>query len=282
MKNTLHTFGIAGIAAVLFSSFVFVENNDNAQNPKKTRHVRLVKIENGKKMQIDTVFTNDNVFVWNGDTINPVKRFKPGERVDFKIIKHGNIDGKGNVMFFIDKKGEKDGPDMMNMRPEDEMEFISDDGDTVGKKIMIRKMKGGPKDHMIFFNEMGPKHFPPVPPVPPVPPAPPVQHIMKFKHTGQVIDLNDPGVVSFKKKDLKGGLEKIEIIRKKADENTADFDFQFDGDDFMVPEPPEAHEMPDFDFHSIDDSLKMKIIEKKKIINGKNGKEIEVEVEQKK
>lgn len=276
MKNKLLTLGIAGMTAMLFSSFVFTENNDNVQPPKKSRHVRLVKIENGKKMQIDTVFTNDDVFVWNGDTINPVKHITPGGNANFKVIRHGMKDGKDKVMVFVDRKDENGGPNMMNMRPEDEMEFISDDSDTVGKKIMVRKMKGGPKDHTIFFNEMGPQHLPPVPPLSPVP------HAMKFKHAGQVIDLNDPGVVSFKKKDLKGGLEKIEIIRKKADEKTADFDFKFDGDDFMVPEPPEAHEMPDFDFHSIDDSLKMKIIEKKKIINGKNGKEIEVEVEQKK
>jgi hypothetical protein len=279
MKSTLHTLGIAGVAAVLFSSFVLVENNDNAQSPKKGRHVRLVKIENGKKMQIDTVFTNDDVFVWNGDTINPVKHFKPGENADFKVIKDGMKNGREKMMIFVDRDREKENPDMMGISPEDEMDIMVDDNDTVGKKIIVRKMKGGPKDHMIFFNEMGPKHFPPVPPVPPIFPTP---HIMKFKHAGRVIDLNDPGVVSYKKKDLKGGLEKIEIIRKKADEDTANFDFQFDGDDFMAPEPPEAPEMPDFDLHSDNDSLKMRIIEKKKVVDGKNGKEIEVKVEQKK
>ena len=35
------------------------------------------------------------------------------------------------------------------------------------------------------------------------------------KHGGNVIDLSDPGIISFDKKDLKDGKEKIVIIRKK-------------------------------------------------------------------
>jgi len=96
---------------------------------------------------------------------------------------------------------------------------------------------------------------------------------MKMQHSGQIIDLNDPAIVSYKKKDVKGGMEKIEIIRKKS-ENEEDMTFDFNANhDFIAPEAPE------FNWESEGDSIRMKIIEKRKVIKGKNGKEIEIKVE---
>ncbi|MGC9355399.1 MAG: hypothetical protein ACP5D9_16240 [Mariniphaga sp.] len=51
----------------------------------------------------------------------------------------------------------------------------------------------------------------------PHPPYPPkVPHIVKLnkKLHGNIIDLSDPGIISYKKKKLKGGREKIILIRK--------------------------------------------------------------------
>jgi len=270
MKNTLLTFGIAGFAAVLLSSFVLSENDDNGQNPKKGRHVRMVKIENGKKMEIDTVFATNDIFVWQGDTINPMKH-----KAGMMVHSFGKGDGKANVMVFKHKDGEKGEPVFFDMETADNMDVLIDSNDTTSKKIMIRKMKrGAPDGNVMFFNGMGPDHFPPVPPVPPMPPVP---HNMKFKHSGKVIDLNDPNVISYKKKDLSGGRERIEIIRKKTDESENEtFHIQFDGQNLMAPEAPDAPEMI---WESKDDSVKTKIIERKKIIKGKEGKEIEVKVE---
>lgn len=270
MKNTLLMFGMAGLAAVVLSSFVVGGNDDNGQQPKKSRHVRLVKIENGKKMEIDTVFANDDVFVWQGDTINPMKH-KGG----MMVHRFGKGDGKANVMVFKQRDGKGEDPMFFDMKTADDMDVLIDNNDTTGKKVMIRKiMRDSPDGNVMFFRGHGPGHFPPVPPVPP---APPVPHIMKFKHSGKVIDLNDPNVISYKKKDLSGGREKIEIIRKKADENEAEtFNFQFDEPNLMAPEAPDAPEMI---WESKDDSIKTKIIERKKVIKGKEGKEIEVKVE---
>lgn len=265
---------MAGFAAMLLSSFVLSGSGDDSQKNEKSRHVRMVKIVDGKKASIDTVFTNDDVFVWQGDTINPVKH---GEK--FIVHSFGKGDGKANVMVFKQKGSDKGEPMFFDFKTVDDMDVVADSGDSIGKKIIVRKMrKGGPGDRMIYLNERGPGHFPPVPPVPP---APPVPHIMKFKHSGQLIDLNDPNVISYKKKDLKGGLEKIEIIRKKVEfGDEAAFDVQFDGGNFMAPMPPDAPEISDFNIES--DSLKMKVIEKKQIIDGKDGKEIEVKVESQK
>ena len=47
--------------------------------------------------------------------------------------------------------------------------------------------------------------------------GPKVFHINKQK-SGNVIDLSDPGIISFEKKELKNGKEKIVIVREKPSE----------------------------------------------------------------
>lgn len=256
MKNTLFTIGLAGLTTALLSSFAFTQKSDNIQEPQKKRHVRLVKIENGEKMELDTVFTNDDIFVWNGDTINPVTH------VD-KFKNFGFNDKNGNVMFL--RHHRNPGKPMGCKESGDEIDVFVDSQDSAGEKVIVRKKMRDGND----------EHFPPVSPAPPVPPVPHAK-FFGIQHSGKVIDLNDPNIISFKKKDLGGGKEKIEIIRKKSENNASEtFNFKFD-DDLMLPEPPEA---PEFNWDADRDSLKVKVIEKKKVINGKEGKEFDVKVE---
>ena len=275
MKNTLLTIGLAGMTAVLLSSFVFTQKSDDTQAPQKSRHVRLVKIKDGKKTELDTVFTNNDVFVWSGDTINPARRFNKFEDGDFDFVrKWGEKDEGENVMYFKPRKGMKGNPQEWQFTPGKNMKIVTEDNDSTGKKIVIRKMMDdGNVDHMIYGDGPDMEDFPPMPPVPPMPPMP---HVKMFgiQHSSKIIDLNDPNVISYKKKEISGGREKIEIIRKKSGENEA-FNFKL-GDEMMAPEAPEV---PEFNWKSGNDSIHMKIIEKKKIIKGKDGKEIEVKVE---
>ena len=282
MKNTLLSFGIFGLTGVLASSFASMQKGDETQEPKKTRHIKMVKIDNGKKMEIDTVLAGDDVFVWNGDTINPVKHIKKFSHADFDKmhrfdVKVDSKDGDENVMIIKHKGGKKGEYTFMHMLPDDDMDVITEDIDSVGKRIVVRKrMKDAQGNNMIYFNDEDMKHFPPMPPVPPVPPVPHMR-MMGIQHSGQIIDLNDPNIISFKKKEMSGDREKIEIIRKKSDDNeNSTFNFRFDNDELMAPEAPDA---PEFNWESEGDSLRMKIIEKKKVIKGKDGKEIEVKVE---
>jgi hypothetical protein len=285
MKNTLLSFGIIGLTGVLLSSFALMQKGDEPQGPKKTRHIKMVKIENGKKMEIDTVLAGDDVFVWNGDTINQVKHIKKFNHADFDKmhqfdVKVDSKDGNDDVMIIKHKGGRKGEPAIWHMSPSDDMEVITEDIDSIGKKIVVRKrMKDGHGNNMIYFNDEEMKHFPPMPPMPPVPPIPPVPHMkmMGIQHFGQTIDLNDPNIISFKKKEMSGDREKIEIIRKKSDDNAnSTFNFRFDNGELMAPEAPEA---PEFNWKSDGDSLRTKIIEKKKVIKGKDGKEIDVKIE---
>lgn len=284
MKNKLLSFGTIGLTGVLLSSFMLVQKGDETQEPKKSRHIKMIKIENGKKMELDTVFTNDDVFVWKGDTVNPAKHIgklsssgsDKMHRVDVKVDRQ---DGKEKVMIYKHRGGKSGEPMIWNMDSDDNMEIVTEDNDSVGKRIIVRKrMKDGAEDHLIFRNDGDEMLVPPPPPPPPAPPVPPFPHmkVMKMQHAGQIIDLNDPNIISYKKKDVKGGMEKIEIIRKKS-ENQENMTFDFNSDsEFRIPEPPDA---PEFNWNSDGDSIRMKIIEKRKVIKGKDGKEIEVKVE---
>ena len=49
-------------------------------------------------------------------------------------------------------------------------------------------------------------------------PLAPEMMMMKMHKQGNVIDLSDPGIISYEKKDLKDGKEKITIVRKKPTE----------------------------------------------------------------
>ena len=281
MKNTLLSFGLAGITTALLS-FTFVQKSDEVQEPKKTRHIKMLKMENGKKMELDTVLTNDDVFVWNGDTVNPVKHmrkvnpsgFDKMEKFDVKVERQ---DGKEKVMVFKHKDGKGGEPMIWHMDSDDDMEILTEDNDSTGKRIVVRKrIKDGDGNQVFYFKNGDMRHFPPMPPVPPVPPVPHMR-MMKMQHSGQIINLNDPNIISFKKKEMSGDREKIEIIRKKS-EAPEDMTFGFNFDNELAPPPPPAPEM----IRELEnDNQKMKIMEKEIKVDGKKGKEIKVEIENK-
>jgi hypothetical protein len=205
-----------------------------------------MKIENGKKMELDTVLTGDDVFVWNGDTLNPVKHIKKFNPSGFDKMHHFDVevennDGQENVRIYKHKGGKAGEPMIYKMESGGNMEvFTDEEGDSVQKRIILRKRlkDGTDEDNFIYLNGPNGMHFPPVPPVPPMPPMPPHMKIMKGPNAGRVIDLNDPNIISYKKKNLSGDREKIEIIRKKS-EGSENMSF-----DFEVPEPPMAPEPP--------------------------------------
>lgn len=243
MKNKLVSFGLAGLTSTLLS-FTFIQNSDEVQEPKKERHIKMTKIENGKKMVLDTVLTGDDVFVWNGDTINPakhLKKFSPSgfDKMHNFDVKVEHKDGKEKVMIFRHRDGKPGAPMMWHGDLGEDMEIVTEDVDSLGKRVVVRKItKDGKGNHMMFFNDGDMKHFPPVPPVPPLPHV----RMMKMQHSGKVIDLNDPNIISYKKKEMSGDREKIEIIRKKQDGPApTHFDFEFDHE-MGMPEAPESGE----------------------------------------
>lgn len=278
MKHKLVLFGIVGLATILFSSNAMAQKEDKTKDTPKTRHIKMTKIENGKKMELDTVITGDDIFVWHGDTIGGKVSGKQisssgfDQREQIKVVVDGDEKNE-NVMIYR-KKGGKAGETMIwHMESGDDVQVFTDaKGDSVRKRIIIRKgMADGEEDRLIYLNEPNMRQFHPMPPMP-------QRKMMRGGQDNRVIDLNDPKIISYKKKDLKGGREKIEIVRKKSEgpENMS-FDFKFD-DELMPPPPPEA---PEIIREFNNGEPKIKIIRKEKKMEEKNGKEIEVEVESK-
>jgi len=280
MKHTLALIGIAGLCLLAVTSASFAQKGDEAKNKAKTRHIKLTKIENGKKMELDTIVAGNDVFVWKGDTIGSKDRTKhissevAGKMKRIKVIVDGD-DKNENVMIYHMKDGKKGEPMELRMESGDNDEILTEEpGDSIHKRIIIRKrMRDMNDSHMDA--EM--RHFPGMPPMPPM------MHMkmMKEQHAGRIIDLNDPNIISYRKKELKDGREKIEIIRNKPQESQEmNFNYNF-GDNLDTPEAPEPPEAPNFKRESDDDQQRTKIIEKDVKVNGKDGKEIKVEVETK-
>jgi hypothetical protein len=182
MKRILSITGIMALAFLFTSAISFrLTPQDPPQKKKKEKHIKMVRVsDDGKKMELDTIIDSDEILIWNGDTINSSKKMKWVSKEDFDMDFDFDIDveddGNGNV--FIMKSGKNgDGEEDVN--------------------IMKWHSKG---DNDMIFN------------------APHGAHKMMIigdHKKGNVIDLSDPGIISFDKKELKNGKEKIVIIREK-------------------------------------------------------------------
>lgn len=202
MKRILSITGFLVIAFFVLSAFSIRESpQDPPRGKKAERHIKMVKKDDkGNKVVLDTILKGDQFFVWQGDTIGGGKDLKWITKDGFKLDSlHENLDlnfeykieddGEGNV--FVLKSG-KGGDHALH-------EFKMDDDDMVWKTE-----KGGE----MFFSSPGA----------PRPPHAPEMMFFGNKKKGNVIDLSDPGIISFKKKVNKNGTEKITIVRKQVDE----------------------------------------------------------------
>ncbi len=163
-------------------------------------HIILEKDENGKKTRLDTVVTADTPFVWEGDTNRPGSRGDSGMARYFEF----KTDDDGKVNLFVLKEQEE----MLDSL----RESLEDMQKEINENIMIFKY---PMDEgaMEWHSDRPQKwHF---------------DHDFTFPEKGEVfyfgdgqqhkniIDLSDPGIISYKKKTMKDGTEKITIVRKK-------------------------------------------------------------------
>jgi hypothetical protein len=187
MKRILSVAILTGCTVFLLSSVAVGQQTPPPPPPPKAakteKHIKMVKVDdNGKKVELDTVLTSDQPFVWNGDTIGGGKDLKWISREGFKMDSiHQNYD--------------------MNFEYK-----IEDDGE--GNVVILKSGKGG--DHMIMA---------PMPPDAPMPLHAPGMMMLRSHNNKNVIDLSDPGIISYNKKIQKDGTEKITIVRKQVSED---------------------------------------------------------------
>lgn len=206
MKNNLALAGLIGM--VMFPVFSFSAGFSGAQAEKKQqqtqRHIRVVKVVDGKKSELDTVVSHSDVFVWKGDSIGGKFGMPFGPFRAQRNARPGRFNGggPGGPMtrpmgpggFFVPGGGR---PDSLGMT-----------GDTLVHRLFIGRQMRRQMPDRFFLNSQRPdiRHAGP-------------QHRGAFQERdlGNSIDLGDPNIISYSKKNLKGNKEKIEIIRQKTE-----------------------------------------------------------------
>lgn len=193
MKQILTLSGTLALSVIVLSSFSIRENPQDPPRGKKTeKHIKMVKVDdNGKKIELDTIVEGNDVFVWNGDTI-----------------------GNGNELKWLSK--DKFNLDSIHKNINMNFEYkIKDDGE--GKVMILKSGKEGDHKMMMWNDDEGENTFFHAPEMPGVPHAPKMLFFGDRKKSN-VIDLSDPGIISFDKKVRKDGTEKITIVRKQVTE----------------------------------------------------------------
>ncbi len=197
---------------LLTSSFTFgpVEDaklvGDDSQ--KKEQRMTLVVSVDGKETKIDTVFNLPDQKMIN-------------EKVDSllsKLDKDGFKDKKMKRIMVRATRGHKfHHPDMKNFVGDEQFDIlINDDSAKVcnGRKVFC--FKGGDNELM---DDDGDEMAPPPPPMPPMPHGAAFMMHNGFGGDAFAFDTKDESIISYEKKDIGDGLEKITIIRKKHDEH---------------------------------------------------------------
>jgi len=221
MKKGLTFICFLLVVVFVLPAFSLRENPQDPPRGKK-RHISLVKVEDGKEMKLDTVIEGDNVFVWKGDTVGGKLKWVSEDNMPFgldSLHEHGVFEydihvsdgdeGKKVIMF---KSGDGEESELH--------EFLINEKD--GKNVMffgdnekIHEFKSSGNafwidddgNHTMIHSSHAPKVI-----------AAPAIKMIKKKSAGNVIDLSDPGIISYKKKKMSDGREKIEIIRKEVPE----------------------------------------------------------------
>jgi len=180
MKKLISKISTFALVIVTLIQTSYAQNDST--NSKNEYHIKIIKVEDDKKTELDTIVNNNNPFIWNGDTINPVNGMVfMSSKSDNSEKFHLNFVDNGGQEIFIVTDTEKT--------------------DSIRKKIekyigkWDRNLANIPVNHRKTDSENSVPYF--------------------LRDKKNIINLSDSGIISYKKKDLSDGREKITIIRKK-------------------------------------------------------------------
>ena len=208
LRNTVvFSLGLVGLL-FLTSSFTFGPTEDAqlvGNDPqKKEKRVKVIVRVDGNETKIDTAFNIPDEKIAN-------------EKIDSILSK---IDGEGtghhrpgHVLIMNDKMMKFHHRAMNNSPADEQFNILIQDNDS-GKLCKAKKViciKTDDDDQMI--EEIDDDQM--FPPPPPMPCCAPSMYHHSFGSDPFAFDTKDESVVSYEKKDIGNGLEKITIIRKK-------------------------------------------------------------------
>jgi hypothetical protein len=71
MKRTILNAGLLSMGVLILSSFTTSSRpGDLTATKEQKRRIKMVKIVDGQKAELDTVVADNKPFVWQGDTLN--------------------------------------------------------------------------------------------------------------------------------------------------------------------------------------------------------------------
>jgi hypothetical protein len=240
MKRKLMFLPTGAAMILILSAFTFSGSApmpEEAFLPQKkevTRHITIKVDENGKTAKLDTVFTGKsdeeiqkevNKFMQKHDVAQ--KEFEVQMKVFSDSMKHtfANLDSLHKEMIIMKTKMPKSHIRVLHEKAlgdslrEYRVEVV--EGDSM--KVIVHKGKSD-SDVIVWNGEIS---IPPVPLMPKLPPMPPKVMMHGFHFDRYSFDSGDKNIISYQRKKLSNGREKISIIRKvPKDEKVQEFEFQ--------------------------------------------------------
>ena len=221
MKRVLSLRNRMVLSAVLISllfttsSFTFDPSVDaplvDNTPQKKEQRLKVIIKKDGKETKIDTTFNIPDEKLISAKVDSMLK----------KLDVEGLDSGKFNVLVHHPGMRMKyfNHADA-NFPGDKQFDIMFQSGDSGQMKHMRKIIRMGKDGDVISFNDSEDNELlPPPPPLPPLPPTPPFEMNRQFGGDPFAFDTNDESIISYDKKDIGKGLEKITIIRKKRTGN---------------------------------------------------------------
>jgi hypothetical protein len=196
------------------TSLFLVTAQEKKEDLKKEKRIRIVTIKDGVKEVTDTVIIGDHPDL--GFTGND-KKFKwvtmTEECDSMSGFQELDMDDGEAERIILMKKRHAGDPVIIRR-----FESVGDSGKKVTVFVRKADTEEGDED-VVYLGGDGKKvhRFITAPmrhDVPGIPPVQPFRFSMKQRN---VIDLSDPGIVSYRKKKISGGREKITVIRQESE-----------------------------------------------------------------
>ena len=197
------------LSSFTFSPAVNAAFSENGPQ-KKVQRVKVMIKKDGKTTSIDTTFnlTDEKAIQVKVDSI-------------LKNIEiEGVEDGKSEVVLHKGPKAVRITKATGNMSGDQQFDIFIQSDDSIGKDKEKRILFWGDNGKMKISADMDTNGLVPPPPPPPVPAFPGVDHsYFQYQADPFSFDTKDSSIISYEKKDMGKGLEKITIIRKKRSNN---------------------------------------------------------------
>jgi len=205
-------FILAIVAVFIAAAGMKPVHQDGPPGKKKEAHIRIITVKDGKEQVVDTIIEGGKVRVFHSGTGKDFTwttashgKWSDSSMKHLEVIRE-DVDGE-KVIIHRGSRGRGRGPVIIT-----ETETLGDSG----KKVTVHVEDSGSGKKEVFFGRQAgtPRHRMMAAPF-----APGMEMPLRRRLPGRnVIDLSDPGIISYEKKKLSGGREKITIIRNEVKE----------------------------------------------------------------